>query len=116
MNELITSSLIWRFFVRMAAWLRGTWLGRAIRGLGRLWRASAIYGFFARLLCAPDPAEGSRFRGSLDRLNLWLHLKGSAVRRLIEESGSYRLYRKIFAYCSESRLAGNEKSNVIVNR
>lgn len=106
MNELITSCLIWRFFVRAAAWFRGTWLGKAIAGLGRLWRASAIYGFFARLLCAPDPAEGSLFRRTLDSLNLWLHRKGSTVRRLMEESGSYRLYRKIFSYCSESRVAG----------
>lgn len=106
MNELITNSLIWRSFVLLAAWLRKSWAGRAVAALGRLWRSSAFYGFFARIFCAPDPAEGSMLRNSLSRLNLWLHEKGSGLRRLIKESGVHRLHGKLFSYCGQSRILG----------
>lgn len=107
MNELITNSLIWRSFVLLAAWLRKSWAGRALAALGRLWRGSAFYGFFARMLCAPDPAEGSMLRSSLSRLNLWLHKKGNSLRRLIRQSGACRLHGKLFSYCGQSRLLGS---------
>ncbi len=107
MNELITSSYTWRLCVRLAAFFRGCWLGKAIRALGRLWRESAIYSFFARLLTAPDPAQGSCYRRYMDRLNVWLHRKGSALRRKTEESCACALYRKCVAYCGKSRLAGS---------
>ena len=106
MNELITSSLIWRSFVLLAAWLGRSWAGRLVAAFGRALRGSAAYRILARIFCAPDPAEGSLLRNTCNRLNLWLHEKGGGLRRLIEESGAYRLHRWIFTRFGSSRLSG----------
>lgn len=106
MNERITSSFLWRSVVLLAAWLRRSWAGRLMAALKNLWQGSAFYRFFARIFCAPDPAEGSLLRNSCNRLNRWLHKKGSGLRRLLEESGAYRLHRWLFDRFGKSCLSG----------
>lgn len=106
MNELLTSSLIWRLCVSFGAWLRQSVFGRAAAFFGRLWRSSGTYRFFARLLCAPNGAEGSLFQRFLDGLNCRLHRWGRGLSRLAEESGTAALYRRLRNYCASGRIMG----------
>ena len=90
MSELITSSLIWRICVAVGAWLRKSWLGRAVACMGRLWRQSAIYCFFARLLCSPGKIESSGYKRLSDRINVGLRRQG----HLMQESFFLGLWRQ----------------------
>ena len=61
MNELLTTSLVWRLCAMLAGWLRRSPLGRGMRALGRLWRESATYRLFAWLLKRPCAVESSAY-------------------------------------------------------
>ena len=54
MNELLTTSLVWRLCAMLAGWLRRSPLGRGMRALGRLWRESATTGSLR--ICSGVPA------------------------------------------------------------
>lgn len=106
MSELLTSSLFWRLFAALAAWLSRSPLGRFARLLGRLWRESATYGFFARLLCAAPKADGSLFRRLLDGCNAGVHRIGSRFVAVLRESFAYRIYASVLRALRESFLLG----------
>ena len=92
MNELLTSSLIWRVCVAVAAFLSRSFLGRFARLLGRLWRQSAIYGLFARLLGAPAAADTSVLRRVLDGCNALLRRIGYGFASVLRGSLCCRIY------------------------
>ena len=77
MNELLQTSLIWRLCAAIAAWFRTTALSRGIAAVGRLWRESGLYRFWARLLTAPSVTERSSYAGLLTRFNAALYRFGS---------------------------------------
>lgn len=106
MNKLLTTSLIWRLCVAVAAWLRRSWPGRAARFMGRLWRESGIYRFFARLLCADAVIDRSRYRCLLDRMNAALSRRGRGLRRLVRESLAARVYGAILRFFRQSFFLG----------
>lgn len=106
MNELLTSSLIWRICAAVAAFLSRSFLGRSARLLGRLWRQSAIYGFFARLLCAPAAADTSVFRRVLDGCNAILHRIGRGFVTAVRGSLCCRIYGAVVRCGSESFFLG----------
>ena len=86
MNELLTTSLFWRFFTALAALISSSQTARFFRFLGRLWRDSATYRFFARLLRAEPAADRSAYRRSLDRCNAALHRLGRRLDPLVHDS------------------------------
>ena len=104
MNELLTTSLLWRMAVRIAAWLRGCAVGRWLAALGRLWRESAIYRLSARLLQSKTAADGSALRRLLTGRSERLHRHGQGLRRLWHGSFLYRLWGGILALCRRSTL------------
>mgnify|MGYP005927678051 FL=1 len=67
MNELLTTSLVWRLCAMLAGWLRRSPLGRGMRALGRLWRESATYRLFAWLLKRPCAVESSAYCAASER-------------------------------------------------
>ena len=89
MNELLTTSLFWRFFTALAALISSSQTARFFRFLGRLWRDSATYRFFARLLRAEPAADRSAYRRSLDRCNAALHRLGRWLDPLVHDSALY---------------------------
>ncbi|MBQ3216504.1 MAG: O-antigen ligase family protein, partial [Oscillospiraceae bacterium] len=95
MSKLITSSLTWRFCVAVAAWLRSSWVGRAAACMGRLWRQSATYCFFARLLCSPGKVESSGYKRISDQINLSLRKAGGLMQESFFVGLCYRFYEKI---------------------
>ena len=102
MNELLTSSLIWRVCAAVAAFLSRSFLGRFARLLGRLWRQSAIYGLFARLLGAPAAADTSVLRRVLDGCNALLRRIGHGFVSVLRGSLCCRIYGAVVRYCGES--------------
>lgn len=106
MNELLTDSLIWRFFAACAALLSRSPLGRFFRCLGALWRDSATYRCFARLFCAEPVADGSAYRRVLDRCNAALYRLGRPLVPLLHDSALYRIYGSLLRALQESFLLG----------
>ncbi len=106
MSELLKSSLIWRLCAAIAAWLRRTPVARAARAVGKAWRESGIYRFFARLFTAPPLAERSNYRRLLERLNAALCRLGGKIMPVIRASLVYRIYGAVFAYCGRSFFLG----------
>lgn len=102
MSELITSSLIWRICVSIAAWLRRSFFGRFFARMGSLWRSSFTYGLLARLLCSPTKAETSGYKGLMDRWNAFLRSKS----HLLRESFFWGLCRRVYAACRRSFFLG----------
>lgn len=106
MNELLKNSTVWRTVAALAAWIGRSPVGRASAALGRLWRQSAIYGFFARLLLAEDLASRSKTAGLLDGLNAALCRLGQRVMPAVRASLLYRLYAWVMRKGRESRTLG----------
>lgn len=106
MNELLTSSLIWRVCAAVAAFLSRSFLGRFARLLGRLWRQSAIYSLFARLLGAPAAADTSLLRRVLDGCNALLRRIGHGFVSVLRGSLCCRIYGAVVRYCGESFFLG----------
>lgn len=106
MNALLKNSLIWRTVAALSAWVGRSPVGRASAVLGRLWRQSAIYGFFARLLCAEGFAARSRTAGFLDRVNAALCRFGRRIESVLRESLLFRIYAWIMRKGRESRTLG----------
>ena len=102
MNELLTTSFLWRTVTAAAAWLRRSALGRGIAALGRLWRQSFFYGLFARLLCRDAATEKSALRRGLDRCNVALCRFGQKIMPAIRGSLLYRAYGGLFRLGRES--------------
>ena len=78
MNELLTTSLVWRLCAMLAGWLRRSPLGRGMRALGRLWRESATYRLFAWLLKRPCAVESSAYCAASERRSARLSAWGQA--------------------------------------
>ena len=106
MNELLTSSLLWRFFAAFAALLSRSPIGRFFRYLGALWRDSATYRFFARLFCAEPVADRSAYRRLLDRCNAALYRLGRPLLPLLQDSAVRRVYGRFLHALRESFLIG----------
>ena len=106
MNELLTSSLLWRFFAACASLLSRSPVGRFFRYLGALWRDSATYRFFARLFCAEPVADGSAYRRLLDRCNAALYRLGRPLLPLLRDSALRRVYGRFLHALRESFLIG----------
>ena len=107
MNELLQSSLIWRLCAAIAAWFRTTALSRGIAAVGRLWRESGLYRFWARLLTAPSPAERSNYAGILTRMNAALHRFGAErLMPAVRSSLAWRIYGAVLAYLRQSFFLG----------
>ena len=86
MSKYLTESLIWGLCVAIFAWLRNSFLGRLARWLGRAWRDSAVYSFFARVLSKGSAVERSGLYRFSERMNDRLHCMGDPLRRAYEES------------------------------
>ena len=106
MNELLTTSFLWRTVTAAAAWLRRSALGRGIAALGRLWRQSFFYGLFARLLCRDAATEKSALRRGLDRCNAALCRFGQKLMPTVRGSLLYRAYGGLFRMGRESFFLG----------
>ncbi|MBQ3357041.1 MAG: O-antigen ligase family protein [Oscillospiraceae bacterium] len=106
MNELLKTSLLWRTVAALSAWIGRSPVGRASAALGRLWRQSAIYGLFARLLCADSHAARSKTAGFFDRINAGLCRLGQRLMPAVRESLLYRVYAWIMRKGRESVLLG----------
>ncbi len=107
MNELLQTSLIWRLCAAIAAWLRKTAPARGLAALGRLWRESGIYRFFARLLTAPAAAERSNYARILTRWNAALHRFGETkLMPAVRASLAYRIYGAVLSYLRGSFFLG----------
>lgn len=107
MNELLTSSLIWRLCAALAALVSRSPIGRFFRCLGALWRDSATYRFFARLLCAEPVADRSAYRRLLDRCNAALHRLGRPLASQLQGSAVRRVYGHFLGILHESYFVGN---------
>ena len=107
MNELLTTSLVWRLCAMLAGWLRRSPLGRGMRALGRLWRESGTYRLFAHLLRRPCAVNTSAYHAASTRrsarLSAWgqLHLIPT-----LQASLFYRIYRAVFRKLRESCFLG----------
>ncbi|MBR6824985.1 MAG: O-antigen ligase family protein [Oscillospiraceae bacterium] len=99
MSKYLTESLIWRLCSAILKWLRSSFLGRGAQALGRSWRQSAIYGFFAKLLGAEPAIEDSAYYRRGTRSNESLHRRGAGFRRAYEESF---LARRTLPYLRQS--------------
>ena len=86
MNKYLTESLLWHLCSVIYGWIRDSFLGRGIRWLGRGWRQSAIYGFFARLLTKPSAVEDSALYRFTETVNQRIHSFGRIFRKGYEES------------------------------
>ena len=106
MNELLKNSLLWRSVAALAAWIGRSFIGRASAALGRLWRQSALYGFFAKLLCAEGFAARSKTAGLFDRINDALFRLGQKLMPTVRESLIYRIYALFMRKGRESRTLG----------
>lgn len=106
MNELLKNSLLWRTVAALAAWIGRSFIGRASAALGRLWRQSALYGFFAKLLCAEGFAARSKTAGLFDRINDALFRLGQKLMPTVRESLIYRIYALFMRKGRESRTLG----------
>jgi len=106
MNELLKTSLLWRTVAALTAWIGRSPVGRAAAALGRCWRQSALYGFFARLLCAEGYAVRSKTADFFDRCNAALCRLGQRVIPAVRESLLYRVYAWIMRKGRESQTLG----------
>ena len=107
MNELLQTSLIWRLCAAIAAWFRTTALSRGIAAVGRLWRESGLYRFWARLLTAPSVTERSSYAGLLTRFNAALYRFGSQhLMPAGRSSLACRIYGAVLSYLRGSFFLG----------
>lgn len=106
MTEILKSSLIWRLFAALALLYRRSPLPCLLAAVGRCWRNSAIYGFFARRLQC-EPAVGhSALQRILDRLNHKLYCFGQRLSPVLHGSLLYRAYAAVFAAGRGSKILG----------
>lgn len=107
MNELLQTSLIWRLCAWIAVWFRKTPLSRGIATVGRLWRESGLYRFWARLLTADDPTARSNYARLLTRFNAALHRFGAErLMPAVRSSLAYRIYGAVLSYLRRSFFLG----------
>ncbi|MDR0890463.1 MAG: O-antigen ligase family protein [Oscillospiraceae bacterium] len=96
MAEILKSSLVWRFFMALAALYRRSPLARAVAAVGRAWRDSATYRFFAKRLTAQSAVERACYRRLLDALNAGLWRMGKRLQGARETSVLLRAGRQSF--------------------